>query len=158
MAEFEEKLGAILNNPQAMSQIMALAQSLGGNSSKSSEKQSVSDDSAPSFPASSLPSSAFADEAQEVAFEPVMFDETQKPEENSPFGDLNLDPRLLEMGMKAISAYQDPNNAKAALLQALRPFVKEERYKKVDKAVQIARISKAIRVVLDGFKGGEEVV
>ncbi len=158
MAEFEEKLGAILNNPQAMSQIMALAQSLGGNSPKNSEKQSVSDGSAPSLAASSLPSSASADKAQEGVFEPVTFSETQESEEIPSFSSLNLDPRLLEMGMKAMSAYQDPNNAKAALLQALRPFVKEERYKKVDKAVQIARISKAIRVVLDGFKGGEEVV
>lgn len=158
MAEFEEKLGAILNNPQAMSQIMALAQSLGGNSPQSGEKQTVSAASAPSFPTSSLPPSTSTDEAQEVVFEPVTFSEAQESEEIPSFSNLNLDPRLLEMGMKAISAYQDPNNAKAALLQALRPFVKEERYKKVDKAVQIARISKAIRVVLDGFKGGEEVV
>lgn len=158
MAEFEEKLGAILNDPQAMSQIMALAQSLGGNSPKSSEKQSVSAVSAPSLPPSSLPPSASAGEGQEVVFEPVTFNETPEFGEIPSFSDLNLDPRMLEMGMKAISAYQDPNNAKAALLQALRPFVKEERYKKVDKAVQIARISKAIRVVLDGFKGGEEVV
>lgn len=158
MAEFEEKLGAILNDPQAMSQIMALAQSLGGNSSKNGEKQTISAVSAPSFPATSLPPSSSADEAQEAAFEPVTFDEPQESEENSPFSSLNLDPKMLEMGMKAISAYQDPNNAKAALLQALRPFVKEERYKKVDKAVQIARISKAIRVVLDGFKGGEGLV
>lgn len=152
MAEFEEKLGAILNNPQAMGQIMALAQSLGGNSQQNNEKPSVSEPSAPSFPASSLPS---AEAGEEGAFEPVIFQETQESAENSPFSGLNIDPRLLEMGMKAISAYQDPDNSKALLLQALRPFVKEERYKKVDKAVQIARISKAIRVVFDGFKGGE---
>lgn len=158
MAEFEEKLGAILNDPQAMSQIMALAQSLGGNSPKNGENQTVSTASPPSFPASSLPSSTGADGTQEVVFEPVMFDENNESVENSPFGGLNIDPRMLEMGMKAISAYQDPNNAKAALLQALRPFVKEERYKKVDKAVQIARISGAIRAVLDGFKGGEGFV
>ena len=30
MGQWEEKLGAILNNPQAMGQIMSLAQSLGG--------------------------------------------------------------------------------------------------------------------------------
>lgn len=152
MAEFEEKLGAILNNPQAMGQIMALARSLGGNSQQNSEKQSVSPDLAPSLPASSLPP---AGEGEEAVFEPVTFQETQKTAENSPFDGLNLDPRLLEMGMKAISAYQDQNDSKALLLQALRPFVKEERHKKVDKAVQIARISKVIRVVLDGFKGGE---
>lgn len=136
MAEFEEKLGAILKNPQAMGQIMALAQSLGG------------DDPSP-------PPMA---EAQDAVFEPVTFEASEDPPETSSAGGLDLDPRLLAMGMKAISAYQDPNNDKAKLLQALRPFVKEARYRKVDKAVQIARISKAIRAVLDSFKGGEEGV
>lgn len=136
MAEFEEKLGAILNNPQAMGQIMALAQSLGGNSAPP-------------------PSAA---EAQDAVFEPVTFDTPGDAPEASPLSGIDLDPRLLAMGMKAISAYQDPNNEKAQLLQALRPFVKEARYRKVDKAVQIARISKAIRAVLDGFKGGDEGV
>lgn len=140
MAEFEEKLGTILNNPQAMQQIMALARSLGGDS-----PQKSGDASAPAAP--SLPS----DQVQEAVYEPVA-------EEEQPLAGAGLDPRLLEMGMRAISAYQDPGNEKAALLQALRPFVKEERYKKVDKAVQIAKISKAIRAVLDGFKGGNEDV
>lgn len=130
MAEFEDKLGAILNDPQAMQQIMSLARSLGGGASS------------PSLP---------PEQAQTAEFEPVTDDA-------SPLSGLNLDPRLLEVGMKAISAYQDPSNEKAALLLALRPFVKEERYKKVDKAVQIARISKAIRAALDGLKGGEEGV
>lgn len=34
MKEMEEKIGAILNNPQAMQQIMAMAQALGGQSSE----------------------------------------------------------------------------------------------------------------------------
>lgn len=152
MAELEEKLGAILNNPQAMGQIMALAQSLSGKPTQNSENQAVSAASAPSFPAPSPPAAA---EEGEGIFAPVTSPEPQESAENSPFSGLNLDPRLLEMGMKAISAYQDPGDSKALLLQALRPFVKEERHKKLDKAVQIARISKAIRVVLDGFKGGE---
>ena len=37
MAEFEETLGAILNDPQAMGQIMALARTLSGNSAPSTE-------------------------------------------------------------------------------------------------------------------------
>lgn len=135
MAEFEDKLGAILNDPQAMQQIMSLARSLGGGASGKNE-------------AAETPSSLPPETAE---FEPVTDDA-------SPLSGLNLDPRLFEVGMKAISAYQDPSNEKAALLLALRPFVKEERYKKVDKAVQIARISKAIRAALDGLKGGEEGV
>lgn len=131
MAEFEEKLDAILNDPQAMGQIMALAQSLGGTGDRQ---------------AAPLPS---RDPSQEADYEPV--------DGPSPAG-LNLNPRLVEVGMKALSAYQDTDNKKAALLQALRPFVKEERAGKLDKAVEITRISKAIRAVLDGLKGGEEGV
>lgn len=122
MAELEEKLGAVLNNPQAMEQIMALARSL--NSASPSSTQSPPPEEAP--------------EAEE--------------------GGLDFDPRLMEIGMKALSAYRDSDNSKAALLRALRPFVKEERVKKIDQAVQIAKITKAIRVVLDSFKGGEEGV
>lgn len=136
MAEFEDKLGAILNDPQAMQQIMSLARSLGGGASGKNEAAETP---------SSLP-------PETAAFQPV------SDGGDAPLSGLNLDPRLLEVGMKAISAYQDPSNEKAALLLALRPFVKEERYKKVDKAVQIAKISKAIRAALDGLKGGEEGV
>lgn len=143
MAEFEEKLGAILNDPQAMGQIMALAKSLGGNSPRSAE------DTPPPPPRV---------EPQEAVFEPVTFDGPAEAPEASTSGGLNIDPRLLQLGMRAISAYQDPDDEKAALLLALRPFVKEERYRKVDKAVQIAKISKAIRAVLDGVKGGGQGV
>ncbi len=118
VAEWEEKLGAILNNPQAMGQIMALAKSIGGEEEK-----------APTVP------------------------ELEEPPASG-----GIDPRLMEVGMRALAAYQNGDDRKTALLQALRPFVREERYKKVDKAIQIARISKAVRAVLDGLKGGENPV
>lgn len=127
MAEFEEKLDAILNDPQAMGQIMALARSLGGTGDRQ-------------------------------AAPPPSQEANDEPADHPSPGGLSLDPRLVEVGMKALSAYQDTDNKKAALLQALRPFVKEERAAKVDKAVEIARLSKAIRAVLDGLKGGEEGV
>ena len=38
MAEFDDKLNSILSNPDAMSQIMQLAQSLGGGSSQPSQE------------------------------------------------------------------------------------------------------------------------
>jgi hypothetical protein len=34
--------------------------------------------------------------------------------------------------------------------------VKEKRYAKLDKAIQIAKLSRMIRVALDTFKGGGE--
>lgn len=123
MAQWEDKLGAILNNPQAMSQIMSIAQSLDG----AEDAQSVPD-------------------ADATPAEPV-----SQPADTGP----ELDPKLMEMGMRALAAYRDPNNDRAALLQALRPFVRESRYGKIDKAVQIARLSKVVRAALDGWKGDE---
>lgn len=119
MAEWEDKLGAILNDPQAMGQIMALAKSIGGGEEKPAT---------PTAPTVSEPEPAPAE---------------------------GLDPRMMEVGMRALAAYQDADDRKTALLQALKPFLQEKRYKKVDKAIQIARISKAVRAVLDGLKGGD---
>ena len=127
MAQWEDKLGAILNNPQAMSQIMSIAQSLDG-----------------------AQDSQGAPDAQAVPAEPV-----SPPAAESADTGLELDPKLMEVGMRALAAYRDPNNDRAALLQALRPFVKESRYGKLDKAVQIARLSKVVRAALDGWKGDE---
>ncbi len=123
VAEWEEKLGAILNNPQAMGQIMELAKSIGGGEEKPAT---------PSAPAA--------------------------PEPEPSSAGSGIDPRLMEVGMRALAAYQDADDRKTTLLQALRPFVREERYKKVDKAIQIARMSKAVRAALDGLKGGENPV
>ena len=46
------------------------------------------------------------------------------------------------------------------LLAALRPFVKEERFAKVDRAIQVAKLSRVIRVAFQLFKegGGQEHV
>lgn len=52
MGEMEDKLSAILNNPQMMSQIMSMAQAMGANSSSEAPAQS----SAPKPPAPAGPS------------------------------------------------------------------------------------------------------
>lgn len=141
MAELEDKLGAILNNPQAMSQIMSLAQSLNGGGQGQPP---------PAVP-SALPESRVI---PEEASPPEPGQEPQ-PDPAALLGG-ELDPRLMEAGMRALAAYRDPDNRQAALLQALRPFVKPQRYAKVDKAIQIARLSKVIRAALDTFKGGAD--
>lgn len=57
--------------------------------------------------------------------------------------------------MRALEAYRDPHNRQAALLGALKPFLKPQRQAKVEKAVQIAKLSKMVRSALEGWKGGE---
>ena len=42
------------------------------------------------------------------------------------------------------------------LLAALRPFVKEERFAKVDRAIQAARLARVVRAALRMFRESKE--
>lgn len=131
MAEWEEKLEGILSNPQAMEQIMALAKSLEGGAEQSA-------DASPA-PAAPTPSS------------PPTLDLSQL------MGGMGkLDPKLLSMAAKFMGQMGHQDDRRTALLQALRPFVKPERYAKLDKAIQIARLSVLIRSGLELFRSKEE--
>ena len=68
------------------------------------------------------------------------------------------DPRLLKLGGRLLSEWSRPDDRRTALLAALRPYVKPERYAKVDRAIQIAKLSRLIRVALSALReGGEDV-
>lgn len=128
MAEFEEKLNSILGDQAAMGQIMALAKSLGGSGSGQGS------DPAP------------ASVQQEPAGETT-----------SPLSLLGeLDPRMVQMGMRLFQEYQSGDDRNATLLQALRPFIRTERYAKLDRAVQVARISRVIRALFELLREGRE--
>ena len=118
MGELDEKLNAILGNPQAMGQIMALAQSLGGLGEAEKEPE---------------PESGW----------------DQKEGGDALFSLGDIDPRLMQVGMRVLQEYQRGDDKKTALLTALRPFVKEARYEKLDRAIQIARLSHVIRVAFE---------
>lgn len=129
MAEFEDKLNSILGNQEAMSQIMALARSLSGEQ-----------------PAGETPPE-----------EPEGGEELTAP---PPAPDLSalmgqLDPKMLQAGMEVLRQVQGTEDRSAALLNALRPFVREERQARLDKALRIARVSRLIRAVM-GAMGREE--
>ena len=135
MSGFEDKLNAILGNQEAMGQIMALAQSLGNQ-----EEQKRSDR---------------PEQEREDGYIPVCAQEDPQPEAQLPdLGGLlgGVDPNMMRMGMRLLQEYNREDDRNAALLAALRPFVKEERFAKVDRAVQIARLSRVIRVLFDTWK------
>ena len=119
MGDFEEKLESILNNPQAMEQIMSLAQSLGGKESAT-------------FPPSS-----------EISQSP------SKPE------DTLFDAQMLSNVFSLLNQYNSVDDQRAVLLTALRPFLKEQRYAKIDRAIQIAKLSRIIRYALELFRSKE---
>lgn len=139
MADFEEKLNSILNDETAMSQIMSLAQSLSGGG------DGVNDE-------------AFAQQDENESF-------VQQPPSSPMGGDLfsmlgNVDPNLMRMGMQLIQEYQGEDDKNARLLKALKPFVKEKRQGNLDKAIQTARISRVVRILLAAMRerGGDEIV
>lgn len=133
MSEWEDKLSAILGDPRAMGQIMSLAQSLGGGTS--TEPEPPPEDTPPPPRTSAAP-----------------------PDLSALLGSLTggngVDPRLLSMATRILSESGRGDDRRTALLEALRPFVKEQRYAKLDKAIQIARLSHMIRIALDVLKGG----
>ncbi|MDY5612259.1 hypothetical protein [Dysosmobacter sp.] len=122
MAEFDEKLNSILANPDAMVQIMQLAQSLSGES-----QGPAAPPPAPAPPPQSAP----------------------RPPATPPLGGADLlsslaggmDPTLLMKLMPLIQELGSQNDSNARqLLYALRPYLKPERQEKVERALQLARL------------------
>lgn len=150
MAEFEEKLNSILGNQEAMGQIMALARSLGGGSQGAGEH--------PGPPPPGETDQAADGASASPGVQARQQSEGAMPDLSALLG--NLDPGMIQMGMRLIQEYQGSDDRNAALLSALRPFLREERRAKLDQALQITRITRLIRVALGaiGGKGEEEGV
>ncbi len=138
MAEFEDKLNSILGNQAAMNQIMALARSLSGDQP---------------------PQQAPALDSPEGEEEPTYVPVTSAPEEQAA-PDLSsllgqIDPKMLQVGMDVVRRMQSTNDRSAALLNALRPFLREEKQARLDRALQITRMAKLVRAAM-GALGGKE--
>lgn len=150
MGELEEKLNSILGDPQAMSQIMALASSLGGGGAQTPPPSGEQQPPKPTPPAPSAPAGGGGNAGAGAPDLSALASLLTGGEGGG------LDPRLLTLASRVMQEYQRDDSGKAALLLALRPYVQEKRYAKLDKAVQIAKLSRLIRVALDVFKGGEQ--
>ena len=122
MSDFEEKLNSVLSNPDAMSQIMNLAQSLnlGGGGEPSGDgtpPPQPSPDAAPS--GGGIPDSL------------------------SGLGSLlgQIDPKLIGRLLPLAGELAGGgNDERMQLLYALRPFLKPERRDKVERAAKTARL------------------
>ena len=133
MAEFDDKLNSILGNPDAMSQIMQLAQSLSGSGPEPS--------SAPPPPP-----------PQQTAAAPPMGGGDLFSSLSSLAG--GMDPKFLSRLLPLIQELggQRDSNARA-LLYALRPYLKEEKQDKVERALQLARLFHLGKKFLSGWEG-----
>lgn len=152
MGELEEKLETILGNPQAMAQIMSLAQSLsqGGQGQEAQSQpppQGGQDGDGQPPPASPAPPPA-------------------SPGGEGGGGGLGgllgalggLDSGTLSAAASLIGQFSGDggDDKRTALLAALRPYVRAERYAKLDKAIQIAKLSRLIRSGLELLRARKE--
>ena len=137
MADFEEKLNQILSNPQAMEQIMSLANSIAGPPGRGGQESQEADSPAPEQgPPSSAPMGALGG-----------------------LGDLlsGLDAGAMGKVMELFSVYQQQGDEKAQLLAALKPFLRPERQSRLEQAIRITRMSRVIRTALGMMQGGADV-
>ena len=123
MSDFEEKLNAILSNPESMGQIMNLAQSLnlGGGGEPSGE----------GGPAAPQPEASPESASSGI------------PDGLSGLGSLlgQIDPKLIGRLLPLAGELAGGgNDERMQLLYALRPFLKPERRDKVERAAKTARL------------------
>ena len=116
MSELEDKLNAILSNPEAMAQVMGLAQSLSG-------------------------SGAFGSTQEQEKRPP---NGTQASSPVGGIGDLfsQIDPKMLERLLPLLGELggNGSSDERMQLLYALRPFLKPERRDKVERAARAAKL------------------
>lgn len=117
MAGMEEMLGSIMKNPQAMQQIFSLAQSLGlpQNQAQASEPTPAQSQAPPPAPAP-LPAQSQA-----------------------PSGQPDLDGMFRTI--LSLASQSGGNDRQVLLFEALKPFLRPDRAKQLDRAMQVAQIS-----------------
>lgn len=126
MSEFDDKLNALLSDPDRMAQIMQMAQSLSGGSFSAPPSGQSPAQQQPSPPPAQPPQSA-----QSVPFSGDLL--------SSLTG--GLDPKLLIKLMPLIQELSSDSSSSARnLLYALRPYLKAERQDRIERALQLARL------------------
>lgn len=115
MSELDEKLNALLSDPNSMAQVMQLAQQLSGTFGGASQPASASPPPPP--PPQQPPQLSF---------------------DTSFLG--GLDPKLIGRFLPLIQEYTQSNSNTTQLLYALRPFLKAEKQDKIERAAKLARL------------------
>ena len=155
MSELEEKLENILGNPQAMAQIMSLAQSLGGGGGGGQAHDQGGDQSGQAPSESAPPDAPPPSPDEETEASVPSSSSGGMPDLFSALGGLDIG--TLSAAANLIGQFsREEDDRRTALLRALRPFVRESRYAKLDKAIQIAKLSRLIRSGLELFRTKEE--
>lgn len=126
MADIAELFGQIMSNPQMMAQVASLAQGLGlQNDTPTQQQTTFAPISPPSPPPSPQPP-------------PV----GQPPQMDA----MQLMGRLLQLSQNI-----GGDDKQLALIQALKPFVRPDRARKLERAIQVAKMSRLAEQALHGL-------
>jgi len=169
MPDLQEQLQSILGDPEAMGQIAALARALTGGQggpaapqgegAPASQPAQEDGDFVPVEDAASEP----VDPTQPAFPQPAQEQTAQAPDLSALMGllgsssGLDIDPRLIQTALRIYSEYSAQDNERAALLAALKPFLREERLEKMEKAEKAARLSRLVRTAIRLLKEGDHV-
>lgn len=126
MSELEEKLNALLSDPNSMAQVMQMAQQLSG----AMGEQKAAAPPPPPPPPPPVPSA---------------------PDLGAALG--GLDPKLLGKLLPLAGELGTENSAAMQLLNALRPFLKEEKQGKIQRAARLARLIHVGKKLLADWEG-----
>ena len=134
MSELEEKLNALLSDPNSMAQVMQMAQQLSAGGVVGHEPQL---------------SGAMGE--QKAAAPPPPSPVPPVPDLGAALG--GLDPKLLGKLLPLAGELGTENSAAMQLLNALRPFLKEEKQGKIQRAARLARLIHVGKKLLADWEG-----
>ena len=124
MAEWEQQLQQLLNDPGAMGRIVEMAQQLGGAMSQENTQDAPQEQS------------------------------TSTAAQSAPLPDFGLDSDTLARLLPLVREWRQPNAQASQLLYALQPFLKPEKQSKVERALRLAHlIHIGKKAVADGGLG-----
>lgn len=126
MSEFEDKLNSLLSDPAGMAQVVQLAQQLSG--SLGGGESTVLPSSPPPTPQADAPGPG-----------------------GLPGG---LDPKLIARFLPLLQAYSRDQSNTMQLLTALRPYLKEEKQGKIQRAARLARLICVGKQFFKDWEGG----
>ena len=129
MDGFEEKLNRILSDPAALEKVASIAKGMGAHTERSGSEDAVH-------------------EAADGGLGALL----------GGLGGNGLDPRLMSGIIELMGEYSREDDRRAALLGALRPYVREARREKMDRAVQIVKLARTARAALGMLGGGDGIV
>ena len=67
----------------------------------------------------------------------------------------DLDPKIFRLLSRLVSEYTSGRNDKAALLTAIKPYLREDRQAKIDRAAEYAKLARLAKVAFSELSGGD---